>query len=216
MSHQPGNPDLSEGSIRELLERGTLIGSTRVSTDVRVSSEVPDALPGPFRKAAVLMALTSISGKWHLVLTRRTETVQHHKGQVAFPGGAWEPADSSLEQTALREAYEEIGLAPEAVRVLGVLDQMLTISSYLVTPVVGSIPWPYMFTLSVDEVVRVFTIPLDWLADPVNWEERPYFNPQRSATAMVIYFKPYDGEILWGASARLTVTLLKVLGLVDQ
>lgn len=202
--------DLSEAAIRDLLQRGTF----PVKGEPSIVAE-QTGMTGPFRKAAVLMPLAKIKGEWHLVYTRRTETVQDHKGQVAFPGGAWEPVDNSLEETALREANEEIGLLPSDVRILGNLDQMLTITSFLVTPVVGVIRWPFPFILSQAEVSRVFTIPLAWLADPANAEERPFFHPQRNATLLVIYYQPYDGEILWGASARMTRILLKVLKLIE-
>ena len=87
-----------------------------------------------------------------------------HSGQVAFPGGRADPEDTDPEQTALREAYEEIGLRPSDVHLLGRLQDYLTITNYQVTPVVGVIPWPYDLHPAEEEVSRVFAIPLDWLA----------------------------------------------------
>ncbi len=167
---------------------------------------------GMRRPAAVLVPLVREEGGWSLLFTRRAETLNNHKGQVSFPGGAVDSEDSSPEETALREAHEEIGLLPGDVHLVGRLGYLQTVSNYLITPVVGQIRWPYQFRVSVREVSRVFTIPLDWLADSDNREERPWIFPD-GRTENIIYFRPFDGEILWGASARITVELLKVLHL---
>jgi 8-oxo-dGTP pyrophosphatase MutT (NUDIX family) len=143
---------------------------------------------------------------------RRTAHVQDpHGGQVAFPGGASDPGDANAEATALREVYEEIGVHPLHIRLLGRLIDFVTVTSYRVTPIIGVIPWPYPLVLETNEVDRAFTIPLDWLADPYNHEARfrPLPNPYEPID--VIYFKPYDNEILWGASARFTMELINLL-----
>lgn len=172
-------------------------------------SKVPDPPPRP---AAVLLPLLWDNEGWSLLYTRRTDTLQNHKGQVAFPGGAADPGDRSPEDTALREAYEEIGLNPQEVRILGRLPEMVTNSNYLITPIVGRIPWPYVFHASPEEVSRVFTMPLRYLAEPANWEERERINrlglPER-----VVYYQPFDGELLWGITGRLTVEFLRILGI---
>lgn len=177
------------------------------------------------RPAAVLVPLLLTrciegqEGEWHVLLTRRSDRLLEHRGQVAFPGGRSDPQDSSPEATALREAKEEIGLEPQDVHLLGRLNSLLTITNYCVTPVVGTIPWPYTFRPATEEVSRIFTIPLAWLADPSNREVRqriippPYSQSLRSQNALVTYFQPYDGEILWGVSAEIAVTLLRALGL---
>src|SRR5512138_2093626 len=159
--------------------------------------------------AAVLIPLVWHNEEWHLLFTRRTDTVESHKGQVSFPGGGCDEGETTPEQTALREAQEEIGVDPERVRVLGRLPEMITITSFHVTPVVGVIEWPTVFTVGQHEVERVFTIPLYWLADTRNRWEFPIGGPRRN----LIAFHPYDGELLWGATARMTVDFLKVLGL---
>ena len=95
------------------------------------------------RPAAVLVPLLQAEGEWRLLLTQRTHTVESHKGQVAFPGGRVDPEDESRVATALRETEEEIGLPRDRVRVLGQLDELLTVTQYRVTPVVGVVPWPW-------------------------------------------------------------------------
>lgn len=189
---------------REALEEDSLFAE----------SAYPSALlPDAPRPAAVLIPLLQQQGKWQLLFTRRNSTLAEHSGQVAFPGGRSDPEDRSPEMTALREAHEEIGLLPADVSILGRLNDFVTITNYLVTPVVGLIPWPYDLHLSSVEVSRAFTIPLDWLVDPANYEEHQRALPDPYGTVPVIYYHPYDGEILWGASARFTLTLIKTLRL---
>lgn len=158
--------------------------------------------------AAVLVPLLWHEAEWHLLFTRRTDRVESHKGQVSFPGGACDEGESSPEETALREAEEEVGIQHKNVRVLGRLVNMITVTSFRVTPVVGVIQWPSVLRVGTAEVERVFTIPLKWLADSRNRWEFPL--PSRSRS--LIAYHPYDGELLWGATARITVDLLRVLG----
>jgi 8-oxo-dGTP pyrophosphatase MutT (NUDIX family) len=153
---------------------------------------------------------------WHLIFTRRTDTVESHKGQVSFPGGGCEDKETHAEQTALREAQEEIGLNPRDVRILGRLNDVATITYFRVTPVIGIIPWPYEFQLSRDEVSRVFSIPLNWMAQPSNWDEFNFSPEGMQRNFPMITYQPYDGEVLWGASARITQNFLEVLGLIQE
>jgi 8-oxo-dGTP pyrophosphatase MutT (NUDIX family) len=159
--------------------------------------------------AAVLVPLIWDANEWHLLFTRRTEKVESHKGQVSFPGGGCDEGETTPEETALREVEEELGIKAAQVVVLGRLTNMITISSFRVTPVVGVIKWPAVLRVGQDEVDRVFTIPLNWLADSRNrWE---FTMPGRKR--FLIAYHPYDGELLWGATARMTVDFLKVLDL---
>ncbi len=159
--------------------------------------------------AAVLIPLLWHEDEWHVLYTRRTDRVESHKGQVSFPGGACDEGETTPEQTALREANEEIGVNPGDVKVLGRLATLITITYFRVTPVVGVIKWPSVFKVGEHEVARIFTIPLGWLANPSNrWQfDRP------GTDLSLIAYHPYDGELLWGATARMTVDFLKVLGL---
>jgi 8-oxo-dGTP pyrophosphatase MutT (NUDIX family) len=173
---------------------------------------LPQFLTSPPKPAAVLIPFISKPEGWQILFTRRHSDLPEHSGQVAFPGGRADPEDTSPEQTALRETYEEIGVRPQDVVILGRLQDYLTVTNYRVTPVVGVIPWPYPLRPAVEEVSRVFTIPLDWLARAENHEERQRLLPPPYAPAQVVYFQPYDGEVLWGASARMTLNLIRALG----
>lgn len=137
------------------------------------------------------------------------ERVESHKGQVSFPGGGCDEGETTPEQTALREVEEELGINARHIRVLGRLTNMITVSSFRVTPVVGILSWPIVMHIGQEEVDRVFTMPLNWLADARNrWE---FTMPGRKR--FLIAYHPYDGELLWGATARMTVDFLKVLDL---
>jgi 8-oxo-dGTP pyrophosphatase MutT (NUDIX family) len=188
----------------------------RLATAPPVQDEMN--IPAPWmhastRPAAVLIPFLRSSDAWHILFTRRTEMVADHKGQVSFPGGRADPGDPTPEFTALREAQEEIGLNPADVRLLGCLEELPTVTNYCIRPVVGAIPWPYPLHLEEIEVRRVFLIPLAWLADPSHHEVRTRLLPGTNTTIPVIYFQMYDGELLWGVSAQITLNLLAALGL---
>ena len=167
----------------------------------------------PLKPAAVLIPIYQKNGNWSLVFTHRTHSVQDHKGQVSFPGGAIEPQDGGPVSAALREAHEEIGLEPADVVVLGSLGELATSTHYLVTPVVGKIPWPYRFKVSPVEVEKVFSIPLSWLADSSHWIEE--VKEHHGSKSHVIIYQPYKGENLWGVTAQITLNFLKILHLLS-
>lgn len=159
--------------------------------------------------AAVLVPLVWDTDAWALLFTRRTDHVESHKGQVSFPGGACDEGETTPEETALREAQEEVGIEPSKVHILGRLANLITITSFRVAPVVGVIEWPCVLRISAHEVERVFTIPLEWLADRRNrWE---FGLPGRNRTLLA--YHPYDGELLWGATARIAADFLDTLGM---
>lgn len=199
--------DFSRLTIAEISRR--LSTASFVPTD---EPYPPGVLKEPLRQASVLIPLLQREGSWHILFIRRAEHSEDiHSGQVAFPGGGAHPEDPDPETTALREAYEEIGLQPTDVHIVGRLNEFITISSYRVTPIVGIIPWPYPYHLDQIEVSRVFTIPLNWLANPKNYTIQDRILPPPYQPMSVIYFKPYDREILWGASARFTLGLIDLL-----
>jgi 8-oxo-dGTP pyrophosphatase MutT (NUDIX family) len=163
------------------------------------------------RPAAVLVPLYHAGGEWHVLLTQRTSTLANHSGQVAFPGGRADPDDKSPIETALRETEEEIGLPRECVTVIGLLDELLTVTQYRVTPVVGGIAWPHILTPSPLEIAAIFGVPLRWLADPANHTLTQREPPFGGPPILVYHF--YYGEFdIWGATARMLLNLLEVAG----
>lgn len=171
---------------------------------IRADERAPHLMP-----AAVLMPLIRLENQWHLIYTLRSVRLHDHSGQVSFPGGSWEPGDATLIETALRESWEEIGINPGAVRIMGCMAKMAMITRFMVTPVVGIVDWPTPLTVNPDEVDRVFSIPLDWLADPTNREYRVHTHG--GIDFDVLYFKPYDGETVWGATAGMTRDFLRLV-----
>ncbi len=165
-----------------------------------------------YRKAGVLIPFVRIEDSWHILFIRRSVYENDmHSGQVAFAGGKHEPQDKSLEATALRETHEEIGIAPKDVRILGQLNHHFAISQFQITPVVASVPWPYDLKLDSSEVSHTFTMPLNWLADPKNHEVRHRQLSEKQEAVPVVYFDEYQRELLWGATARMTLSLIKAL-----
>jgi len=162
-----------------------------------------------FRRAAVMIPMLQIEHQWHLLLTRRSETLEEHRGQVAFPGGAQELQDQNLQQTALREMKEEIGVQPTDVHVFGHLGDMPILTGYLVRPFVGEIPWPYDLNISGDEVQSAFIVPLKWLANPKNRQAE--YRSYGGREIPVVFYDTYKGHQLWGASAEMTLALLAAL-----
>ena len=153
-----------------------------------------------FTPSAVLIPIFYKNGEPHLLLTLRTETVASHKGQISFPGGTREKGDRDLLATALRETFEEVGIRPEDVEVLGELDDLLAVTNFVVTPFVGVFPYPYDFRVSYDEIAELIEIPLSFFIDPRNRraEERLYRG--RKAT---VYFYDYGKYTVWGVTARI-------------
>lgn len=162
-----------------------------------------------FRLAAVLVPLFLREDTVHVVLTKRTEHVRTHQGQVSFPGGAWEPRDASLLDTALREAHEEVGLRPQDPDILGVLDDLPTaVSGFLVRPFVASIPHPYDFVQDDAEVAGLLSPPLEVFADPSRRRDEIR---ERDGIRYPVHYFDVDGEVVWGATARMLVALTDLL-----
>lgn len=189
------------------------IGGTLPFRDLaraRLASRQPLALDlGDWMPAAVLVLVYPRDGDEHVLLTVRTELVEHHKGQISLPGGAVDESDADLESTALRETFEEVGIVPDEVEVLGRLDDILTVSRYRVTPVVGVLDnAPHGFTPSPFEVAEVLEVPLIHLLDPANYiEERR----DRNGILTVSPGYEFEGHRVWGATAKILYGFLGLL-----
>ena len=159
--------------------------------------------------AGVLLPLFVQQEQFQVLFIQRTLLVKDHRGQIAFPGGVRDPEDAHLLATALRETEEEIGLAPEAVEVLGTLPSVATITGYHITPFVGLIPYPYDFRPSPREVKRLLVLPVAEFYAPERWRSGPYVFQGR--TTRVCYWQNGQ-EVVWGATARILLNLLAHLG----
>lgn len=159
-------------------------------------------------KAAVLVPLVARETPT-VLLTRRSEDLAHHAGQIAFPGGMVEDCDSTPEACALREAEEEIGLAAEKVRIVGRLDTYVTRTGFEVTPVVGLLTPPFELAPDPLEVAAVFEVPLDFLLRPESCQRhtRTFQGKERH-----FYAFPYEAHFIWGATAGMLVNLVEILG----
>ncbi len=197
--------DLDSLSIDEI--RARLHAQADTTYDVP-----PELLSEDAREAAVLVPFLRIEDAWHILFIRRTSfDGDRHGGQVAFAGGKREDSDASLLETALREAEEEVGIRQTDVEVLGHINHHHTVSEFQVRPYVATVPWPYELTLDGIEVARAFTMPLSWLAETRNYRTEQRRHPDSQRPWPVVYYDLYDGEMLWGATARMTLSLIDVL-----
>lgn len=160
------------------------------------------------RPSGVLLPLFYKDGKYHILLTRRTENLEHHKGQISFPGGAYDEGDRTLMVTALREAYEEIGLKSEDVEILGELDDMVTTTEFIISPFVGFIPYPYEFNINTYEIAELIEVPVQALLDREEYREDFM---TREGTPYHGYSYEYNGHIVWGATARILKQFLDLV-----
>ena len=165
-----------------------------------------DPEQGNARRAAVLVPLFVREQMLWVVFTRRTETVEHHRGQISFPGGAEEPIDEDLSATALRETHEELGILPQDVRLLGTLSPIVTVTDFYVAPFVAAIPQPYVFAPAESEIAEVVEAPVAALSDPAVKETRSL--PGRDQPVL---FYRYGAHVIWGATAGILSELLEAL-----
>lgn len=166
-------------------------------------------------RAAVLIPLYREHDEWHLIFIKRTEQDQDdHSGQIAFPGGRAEEGDKTLVDTALRETKEEIGLHPRDVNILGFSEDILTVTGYHVSPIAGSFPWPYPLEPYPLEVEKILSYPLSWLAEPDHHRVEHWGSSESDIEPHpVVYFQEYEGETLWGATAKIVLDFLNLLKL---
>ena len=154
-----------------------------------------------YRPAAILVPLLRVQFDWHILMTKRAAHLVHHAGQISFPGGKMEPCDASPVEAALREASEEIQLKPGLVKVVGLLDKVLSPAGFLVQPVVGIIRGENALASLVSdpgEVDLIFTLPLKHLADPDNFRLVQRKTDGKRNDYWVV---EHDKYLIWGLSA---------------
>jgi len=161
-----------------------------------------------FPHAAVLVPLFEKQGSCHLLFTKRTEQVKHHKGEISFPGGVFDEEDVDLRKTALREAFEEIGLNEDDVQVLGTLDDIVTVTEFIVTPFVGIFPYPYTFKLSPIECDELIEVPLASLLDSDCFGEKEIIQHNQKRLVETYQYRHHN---IWGATAHILKQLLDLI-----
>ncbi len=164
----------------------------------------PPSAPTP---AAVLIPLIDRPGGLTVLFTRRTDHLDHHPGQISFPGGRLEPADAGPEDTALRETREETGLDPRRVRLIGGLDLYRTRTGFLITPLVGVVTPPLDLAPDPFEVAEIFEAPLDFFLDPANHKRHSHEYDGRTRW---FHAMPYGGYYIWGATAGMLMNLYQL------
>ncbi len=158
--------------------------------------------------AAVLVGLVDRAPGPALLLTRRTDHLRDHAGQICFPGGRIEPNDGTAAAAALREAEEEIGLDPARVAVIGTLPPYHTVTGFRIHPVVGWISPPFELRPDPYEVAEAFEVPLQFVLDPENHRRQSY---RRGPITRAYCVVPYQGRFIWGATAGILVNLARAL-----
>jgi 8-oxo-dGTP pyrophosphatase MutT (NUDIX family) len=185
-------------NIQRMLARGADNGSS----DFDLNPEIMASWPAmrALRPAAVLIPLIERSHGLNIILTKRASHLKHHPGQIAFPGGKVDESDKDEIAAALREADEEIGLAPSNVEVLGRMPFHETVTHFQITPILGQVKKPFTTKPEPGEVAEVFEVPLAHLTNPKNYivEGRYWGGAKR-----LYYVVPYGPYYIWGATARM-------------
>jgi 8-oxo-dGTP pyrophosphatase MutT (NUDIX family) len=206
------NPARLQGLIEQRL-RGTRPGGDPLRAWVAGLSPEETAalrghLPSELARAAVMVPLVQRPGGLTVLLTQRATHLKHHPGQISFPGGRIEPDDAGPWEAAVREAREEIGLAPEFVTPVGWLHDHLVITGYLITPAVALVRPGFRIDPDLTEVEDVFEVPLDFVLDPANHVATTrVFAGHRFVTHDI----PYEGRHIWGATAGMLLSLYRAL-----
>lgn len=191
------NQDTNPGALIEAL-RGALAGRAPVA----------EATDGA-KPAGVLVPLHYHDDAWHVILNVRSQHVSNHQGEISFPGGKLEPGDADMTACALRESWEEMGIRPEDVDVLGSMDAMHTRTNFLVWPTVGVVPHPYEFQPDPREVAEIFEISLDAMLDGTAVRHEARLNADGTLIRRKAYVR--DEHLVFGATAWILNDLLELI-----
>ena len=198
--------------IEARLAAARSLGDPLTRTLQDVEGPVPQAFIDHLRQrrspAAVLLGLVERPEGLALLFTERADHLKDHPGQVSFPGGRIEKGDAGPVEAALREAEEEVGLDPRHVSVAGCLERLLTVTGFLITPVVGFVAPPFEPVLDRTEVAEVFEVPLEFLLESGN-VRRTY--RERMGVRLITHEVEYDGHRIWGATASMLVGFLSLI-----
>jgi 8-oxo-dGTP pyrophosphatase MutT (NUDIX family) len=190
----------------------TEINLMEITRDI-LGSRMPkviDNTPSRHVHSSVLIPIFYKDDLYRILFTKRTDRVEHHKGQISFPGGAVEKKDSSLEDTALREAQEEIGLLKKDVEMLGRIDdELAVVSNFIIHPFVGRIPFPYDFQINPHEVDSLIYIPLYVFMDETAGHKKDFVVVDGFPYHGTSY--EYNGDIIWGATARIMENFVEII-----
>lgn len=194
-------------SLSELIQK--LAEYKPLANDIRGDHDLNGFRPKlDNREAAVLVPIIEHADGLSVLLTKRTDHLTHHPGQISFPGGHCEEDDETAEHAALRETEEEVGITENHIKVIGRLNDYVTRTGFRVTPIVGLIKAPYDISPDPHEVAEVFEVPLDFLLDAANHQKcsRILKGVRRHFWAM-----PYGDYYIWGATAGMLRNLYTVL-----
>jgi 8-oxo-dGTP pyrophosphatase MutT (NUDIX family) len=159
------------------------------------------------RPAAVLIPIFFKQNQAHILFTKRTDKVEHHKGQISFPGGSRDPQDPDLKYTALRETHEEVGIQPEDITVVGQTDVFLTNTHFLVTPFVGFYNYPYAYDINKNEIDQLIEAPLIHFFDREIFKIEPH---EKNGYTWQVHYYTFGSEVVWGVTGFLLSNFLSI------
>jgi 8-oxo-dGTP pyrophosphatase MutT (NUDIX family) len=201
MAARPGGCDLE---LSEILKKVSVHAINQ--NKLRIVNKSSENL----LNSAVLVPIVIYEGQVALLYTLRSNSLERHSGQVSFPGGLIEKGDKSAVEAALRETEEEIGVMRKNIKVIGQINPFNTSTGYIVFPVIGAIDSLDSLARNAVEVDRVFCIPLSWLCEPTHSRTKD-FEGNDGKIRKVWYFDLYDGELLWGITAKITMELVELI-----